>query len=83
MYHRSIGRRYNGDLSALIAPRTLIVVGGKEDEIFPIDGVRAVYQRAKEIFKAADAENNCMLIETEEAHYWCEDIVWNAIDNNL
>jgi hypothetical protein len=67
------------DLSALIAPRPLTVVTGKEDKIFPIDGVRGGFEMVKKIYERANAKENCALIETPKAHYWCEDIVWTAI----
>ena len=71
------------DLSALIAPRKLISINGQKDMIFPIEGVRKSFETVKEIFVAAGCPNNCRLVETEKAHWWCEDIVWNAIEQDL
>jgi hypothetical protein len=74
------------DLACLIAPRKLVVVAGELDEIFPIDGVETGYKTVKEIYKKEGVENNCRLIKTPKAHWWCEDIIWNAIHeevNNL
>lgn len=51
--------------------------------IFPIEGVRKSFETVKEIFVAAGCPNNCRLVETEKAHWWCEDIVWNAIEQDL
>lgn len=68
------------DLAALIAPRRLIIVSGKEDDIFPIDGVLRGYETVKRIYEKAAAPENCSQITTPMPHWWCEDIVWGAID---
>jgi hypothetical protein len=68
------------DLACLIAPRKLIVITGKEDEIFPLAGVSRGFERAQEIFIENGAKENCRLEVTPKAHWWCEDIVWNAIN---
>ena len=67
------------DLSCLIAPRPLLIIAGKEDRIFPIDGVREGFESVKAIYKASGVKGGCALIETPKAHWWCEDIVWSAI----
>lgn len=67
------------DLACLIAPRKLIVIAGKEDEIFPIEGVRSGYKAVKAIYEKCGVEDNCRLVETPKAHWWCEDIVWGTI----
>lgn len=71
------------DLSALIAPRKLVTINGKKDEIFPIEGVRKSFATVEKIFAAEGCEANCRLVETEMAHWWCEDIVWDAIEEAL
>ncbi|MBO5737305.1 MAG: acetylxylan esterase [Clostridia bacterium] len=67
------------DLSVLIAPRRLLVVTGKEDDIFPIEGVERGFATVKEIYQEAGAADNCRLITTPKGHYWCMDIMWPAI----
>ena len=67
------------DLSCLIAPRRLAVVAGEQDEIFPIDGVGTGYATAEKIYIKAGAAENCRLVKTPKAHWWCEDIVWSTI----
>lgn len=68
------------DLACLIAPRKLIVIAGKYDGIFPIHGVREGMETVKKIFEREGVENNCKLVETEKAHWWCKDLVWPAIN---
>ncbi len=67
------------DLAGIIAPRKLLVIAGKEDAIFPIDGVKSAYETVQKIFQTAGASENCRLVETPKAHWWCEDIVWDNI----
>lgn len=68
------------DLSALIAPRPLTIVTGREDKIFPIDAVRRGYETVSRIYEAAGAADACQLVETPREHWWCVDIVWPAIN---
>jgi len=67
------------DLACLIAPRRLAVISGQKDNIFPIEGVRRGYKTVSEIFSAAGAAENCRLVETPREHWWCVDIVWPTI----
>ena len=67
------------DLACLIAPRNLIVVAGELDEIFPLDGVETGYEIVKNIYENAGVKDNCRLVKTPKAHWWCQEIVWNAI----
>ncbi len=67
------------DLASLLAPRKFLVIAGKEDKDFPINGVRKAFKTVKEIYKKAGVEQNCKMIETSKGHWWCEDIVWDSI----
>ena len=67
------------DIACLIAPRPLIVVAGQKDAIFPIEPTRQTFEVIKEIYKAAGVEENCRLVETPMHHFWCKDLVWEAI----
>ena len=67
------------DLSALIAPRNLTVFAGKYDPVFPIDGVKDAFEVVKKIYKTANAEANCDLVEMPKDHYWCDDYIWPKI----
>ncbi len=71
------------DLACLIAPRKLIVVAGENDAIFPITGVKNAFETAQKIYNKAQVPNNCKLVITPKAHYWCEDIVWQKIKEFL
>lgn len=67
------------DLSALIAPRRLILVNGEKDDIFPVEGVKEGFKTVQAIYEKCKAEDCCGLAITPKHHYWCEDIVWGAI----
>ena len=68
------------DLACLIAPRKLLIVAGKEDIIFPIEGVERGYETVKKIYAKAGSPENCKLVITPKGHYWCPDIMWKNIN---
>ena len=65
-----------GDLGGLIAPRTLIVVNGKDDPIFPDAGVRESYEIIKKMYKAAGAADKCALVTGDGEHRFYADDAW-------
>ncbi len=67
------------DLAVLLAPRKLLILAGQDDQIFLLEGVKKGYETVEKIYRQANAERNCRLLVTPKGHYWCEDIVWNAI----
>ena len=71
-----------GELATLIAPRKLLVVNGKLDPIFPIDGAREVYSVIEKIYQKEGVAENCELVETEREHYFCKDIIFGKIGRN-
>ncbi len=68
------------DLSCLIAPRNLIVIAGEYDTIFKIDGVHEGMKTVEKVFEKEGVKDNCKLVVTDKAHWWCQDLVWNAIN---
>lgn len=65
-----------GDLACLIAPRPLVVVAGKEDEIFPIKGVRSTFRRIRDIYSAAGHKDKCRLVVGNGGHRFYADDAW-------
>ena len=65
-----------GDLSCLIAPRPLVVVAGRKDNIFPIDAVQSTFNLIQSIYEAAGAPNNCQLVIGEEGHRFYAQQSW-------
>lgn len=68
-----------GDLAGMIAPRALIVVNGKDDPIFPDDGVRESFEIIKEMYKAAGAPDKCVLVTGDGGHRFYADPSWPQV----
>lgn len=68
------------DLAALIAPRNLLVVAGLKDGIFPLTGVNEGFETVKRIYEKAGVSDKCRMLVTPEGHFWCEDEIWQAIN---
>ena len=71
------------DVSILIAPRPLVIVAGKEDDIFPIEGVKRGFETVKKIYKELDADDNCQLIIGDGGHRFFANISWPVFDKFL
>ena len=68
-----------GDLSALIAPRPIVVVCGSKDKIFPIHGVKETYNIIQKIYKKAGAIDNCSLVIGEGGHRFYANSSWDVL----
>jgi len=64
------------DVLGLFAPKPVVVVAGKEDEIFPIGAVRKAFRDLKKIYRAAGAENRCRLVVGPEGHRFYAELAW-------
>lgn len=71
------------DVATLLAPRNVIFLAGVKDEIFPIEGTREAYETVKKIYAKAGAPDKCKLIETPMGHWWCADLIWPAIKEEI
>lgn len=69
-----------GDLAALIAPRKLVVINGKEDPIFPDVGVRETYETIKKIYAAAGVPDHCALATGDGAHRYYKAEAWDGFE---
>jgi dienelactone hydrolase len=67
-----------GDLAALIAPRKLVVIHGKNDPIFPDEGVRRTYATIERIYAAAGAPTACALATGEGGHRYYKAEAWEG-----
>ncbi len=65
------------DVAGLIAPRPMLIIAGKEDPIFPIQGVYAAYERLAAIYDAFGAKHNLELYVGEEGHRYYQARVWD------
>lgn len=79
-YVPGIRKYFNmGDLCGLILPRKLIIVSGKKDEIFPIDGAVKSYETAKEMYTNFASVNDCVHLIGDEGHRSYPDLWWPVI----
>ena len=60
------------EVLALIAPRPLLILGGRKDPIFPPAGFREAFRRVREIYNLFDdpgcLEQRIRLVESRQAH---------------
>lgn len=64
------------DIACLIAPRPLVVVAGREDPIFPIQGVEEAFATIRAIYATVGAPDRCALVVGEGAHRFFADQAW-------
>jgi len=64
------------DLTALIAPRPLVVVAGERDRIFPIDAVKRGFEQVRAIYDDAGEPDNCALVIGNEGHRFYAAQAW-------
>ena len=67
-----------GDLAVLIAPRPLVVVAGREDPIFPLEGVRETFATIQAIYDRYGVGDRCRLVIGEGGHRFYPELGWPA-----
>jgi hypothetical protein len=72
-----------GDLAILIAPKKLVVVCGKDDNIFPLEGVREEFEIIQKLYSAFGAEESCALVIGDEGHRFYADMAWPVMHRLL
>ena len=68
-----------GDLTALVAPRPLIIFAGEKDIIFPLTSVKSAFDTAEKIYGKVGAKENVKLITHPYGHLWEPELIWQAI----
>ena len=68
-----------GDIGGLIAPRPLIVVNGREDDIFPEAGVIEAFDEIKRLYTAAGVPEKTVLVTGEGGHRFYADASWPTV----
>lgn len=64
------------DPACLIAPRPLVLVTGRDDEIFPVEGVEEAFATIQHIYDTAGASDRCRLVVGEGGHRFYADLAW-------
>ncbi len=69
------------DLATSIAPRNLIIISDRNEEIFPYDKTVESFEKVKEIYTVYGAVDNCKQVskETEDGS-WDKEIAWKEIN---
>ncbi len=67
------------DIMGLFAPKPVVVVAGKEDEIFPIKATRKAFKALQEIYDAAGAKKHSHLVVGQEGHRFYAEQAWPLI----
>ena len=68
-----------GDMAGLIAPRKMVVVNGRDDPIFPKDGVDKCMETVHKMYEAAGAEDMVCNVTGDGSHRFYADIAWGKI----
>ena len=66
------------DLAALIAPRKLEVVAGKEDKIFPLDEMEKSYQIIEDIYAREGVKENTVFLVGKGGHQFYPEKSWQG-----
>lgn len=67
------------DLAGLVAPRRLLIVAGREDNLARITGVERGFRHAREIFAAAGVADRVRLVVGEGGHQFYPQEAWPVI----
>ena len=68
-----------GDLCAMTAPRSLIVVSGAEDPIFPLDGAKQCVEIGRTAYTAYGADDGIHHVVGNGGHRFYADDSWPTI----
>jgi dienelactone hydrolase len=74
------------DLAALIAPRSLLVINGSSDQLFPPEGVRAAFEKIEQCFRKAGApqRQQCRLYDApHEFNIRMQEEAWEWLGRSL
>ena len=66
------------DIAGAIAPRPVVVAMGRKDPLFPLAGVEVAFERVRQIYRAAGAEDAAKLVLGPEGHRFYADLAWPA-----
>lgn len=67
------------DVLGLFAPKPVVVVNGRDDPIFPLDGVRAAFADLQAIYAAAGHADRCRLVIGEGGHRFYAEQGWKEL----
>ena len=68
-----------GDLCAMTAPRSLVVVTGQTDNIFPVESAKRCVEAGKKVYDALGVGDNITHVIGAEGHRFYADDAWPHI----
>jgi len=68
-----------GDVLGAIAPRPLVIINGKMDDIFPIASAKDSFKQAKRAYTAAGAANRVKFVEGPGGHDFYAELGWQQM----
>jgi dienelactone hydrolase len=71
------------DVMGLFAPRPVVIVAGRQDDIFPIAGARKGFAKLRAIYRAAGAADRCHLVVGPDGHRFYADLAWPVLQREL
>lgn len=84
LWQNSANTFFDAEVAALIAPRALYIENGMEDELFPIEKVRAESERLKPFYSAANADSLLLFHIGQNGHEVSDgDLGFNFFVDNL
>ena len=64
------------DVMGLFAPKPIVIVAGRDDELFPVEATKKAIRQLKKIYKAAGAEKKIHLVIGDGGHRFYADDAW-------
>lgn len=64
------------DIMGLFAPKPVVIVAGREDEIFPIQATRRAFRKLQHIYDSCGAKRRCHLVVGDGGHRFYADDAW-------
>lgn len=71
------------DVLGLFAPKPVVVVAGRDDDIFPLASVTEAWERLEEIYADAGAGGSCALVVGEGGHRFYAAKGWSKLEELL
>jgi dienelactone hydrolase len=78
-----LGKMEHADLSALIAPRPLLIASGREDLLFPVAAAEESVARIAKIYEAASARDRLVHDVFDGEHEWHGTLAYPFLDRWL
>ncbi len=71
------------DMAIMIAPRPLVIVNGRYDDIQPFAAAEKAYETVKKIYACAGAPDNCTMVVGSQGHRFYAAESWGIFDSYL